>query len=170
MSSEEQKRILKMVEEGKISAEEAMHLIRVIEESSTEGETEVSEPVTRDRSGGDANRGLAANAEKARNFWMTPLWVGVGMTILGGSFMFLAMQASGLGFWFYCAWLPFLLGVAIVALSMASRTAGWLFVRVDQKPGARPQKIVFGFPIPSRLTAWVLRNFGHKIRDLDNTL
>ena len=38
MSSEEQKQILKMVEDGRISAEEAMELIKALEESDVEME------------------------------------------------------------------------------------------------------------------------------------
>ena len=41
MSSEEQKQILKMVEDGKISAEEAMTLIKALEESPNGDEIEV---------------------------------------------------------------------------------------------------------------------------------
>ena len=43
MSSEEQRRILKMVEDGKISADEAMILIRALEQESPEAEMEVFE-------------------------------------------------------------------------------------------------------------------------------
>ena len=41
MSSEEKKKILQMVEDGKISAEEAMTLIKALEETPAEDEIEV---------------------------------------------------------------------------------------------------------------------------------
>ena len=41
MSSDEQKQILKMVEDGKISADDAMKLIKALEEASAEDEIEV---------------------------------------------------------------------------------------------------------------------------------
>ena len=41
MSSEEKKKILQMVEDGKVTAEEAMALIKAIDESSVEDEVEV---------------------------------------------------------------------------------------------------------------------------------
>lgn len=44
MSSDEQKQILKMVETGKISAEEAMKLIKALEEAQAEDEIEIIEP------------------------------------------------------------------------------------------------------------------------------
>ena len=104
-----------------------------------------------------------------QRWWMIPLWVGVGVTILGGLLMFWAYQTSGIGFWFGCAWLPFLLGLAGIVLAVGSRKARWLHVRVHRKGGEHPQVIAISFPIPLRLTAWGLRTFGHRIPQLEKT-
>jgi hypothetical protein len=98
---------------------------------------------------------------------MVPFWIGVGITVLGGLLMFWAMQASGIGFWFACAWFPFLLGVAVLALSWGSRTARWMHIRVEQKSGEWPQKIALSFPLPLNLTRWFMRIFGNRIPDLN---
>lgn len=104
-----------------------------------------------------------------KQWWVIPLWAGVGITIIGGLLMFWAFNAGGFGFWFACAWFPFLLGVALLALAWSSRTSPWLHVRVHQAPGERPQKIAISFPIPVRLTVWGLRTFGHYIPQLGDT-
>ena len=104
-----------------------------------------------------------------RRYWMIPLWIGVGITILGGLFLFWAYQAGGFSFWFGCSWLPFILGLAVMVTAVASRSARWLHLRVQQKPGERPQTISLSFPLPLRLTAWFIRNFGHHIPQLKNT-
>ncbi len=107
--------------------------------------------------------------QRFRNFWWIPLWVGVGITIVGATFMFLSYRAGGFGFWFACSWFPFLLGVLVLALAWGSRTARWLHVRVHQKEGDRPQNINISLPIPIRLTAWFIRTFGARIPGLQNT-
>lgn len=106
---------------------------------------------------------------KWRNLWWIPMGVGVGILIIGALLMYWAWSASGFGFWFACAWLPFLLGVAVVALAWSSRTARWLHLRVQQKPGEKPERITISLPLPLRLTAWFLRTFGDKIPHLGKT-
>jgi hypothetical protein len=112
---------------------------------------------------------LPPEAEKWRSYWIFPLWIGVGVTVLGSGLMYRAMQASGLGFWFVCASLLFILGVLILTLASMARTSPWLHLRVQQKPGERPQRIAFSFPIPVRPTAWFLRTFGQRIPGLKRT-
>lgn len=97
------------------------------------------------------------------------MWIGVGIVVLAGWWMFSAQQNSGFGFWFYCSWVPFLIGLALMVLAWQSRTARWLHIRVHQKSGEWPQKIAISFPLPVRLTGWFLRNFGSKMRGLEHT-
>jgi hypothetical protein len=111
-----------------------------------------------------------ADVDKWRRWWTIPLWIGVGVTFIGGILMYLAMQSAGTGsFWFACAWLPFLMGVAVIALAWTSRNARWIHIRIRQAPGERPQTIAISFPIPIRLTAWILRHFGHYIPNMEHT-
>lgn len=106
--------------------------------------------------------------ERWKSFWWIPLWVGIGITVLGGLFMYLALQASGFGFWFACAWFPFLLGILILAFTWASRHMRWLHVRIQQKPGEWPQRISISFPLPLSAIAWLLRTFGNRIPNMEN--
>jgi hypothetical protein len=105
--------------------------------------------------------------QKWKRWWVIPMWVGVGITVLGGALMYVAFDRSGLGFWFACAWFPFMLGVLVMALAWGSRTVPWLHVRVHQKPGETPQKIAISFPLPIRLAGWGLKTFGHYIPNMD---
>ena len=109
------------------------------------------------------------SAMKWRNFWWIPMWVGVGVTVIGALLMYWAYNGSGFGFWFACTWFPFILGVIIMALAWASRTARWLHIRVQQKAGQKPERISISLPIPLHLTAWFVRVFGKKIPNMGAT-
>jgi len=109
---------------------------------------------------------LPEDVEKWRRWWMIPLWVGVGILVLSAVWMYSAYANSGIGFWFICSWFPFLLGVGLAALSYSSRRSRWLHLRVDQKPGERPQHIAISMPLPIGLASWFMRTFGHMIPEL----
>lgn len=183
-SINERLQILEMIDSGVISAEEGARLLQSLEGKVDEDERDEArapdnqslenlisgqmvevESTSPDISGDRSHipEEFNSNMEKWRRWWMLPLWIGVGITIVGGLLMFWAFQASGLSFWFGCAWLPFLLGLGVIMLAWSTRTARWLHLRIHQKPGERPQKIALSFPLPIRLTSWLLRLFGHKL-------
>jgi hypothetical protein len=106
--------------------------------------------------------------DRWRRWWMLPLWVGVGITILGAWLMFAAQQSSGLGFWFLCAWIPFAIGLLLIVIAWGSRTARWLHLRVQQQPGDWPRNIAISFPLPLRFTGWFMRTFRGRIPGLED--
>ena len=175
MSSDEQKQILKMVEEGKITADEAMKLIRALEVASAEDEVDVVETEAGSGFEFEAVEDLGASGmpefeevkARARRYAMVPLGIGVAFTVLASYWLFVLVQNSNYGFWFACAWVPLLLGVLLVALSAGGMNARWLYVNVEQEPGEWPQHITLGFPVPLGLLGWLLRTFGHYARDMD---
>jgi SHOCT-like protein len=176
MSSEERKKILQMVQDGKISAEQAASLMRALEEDSTEAGVEVVEtgaPYGDDTSSSaertDAPEFEAVKA-RARRFAMIPLWVGVFMTIFSAWGIYAVQQHSGVNFWFFFLMIPLLFGVLLIALGASAQTSRWLYVNVDRRNANDwPRNITIGFPLPLGLTAWFLRNFGHNIHGMRNT-
>jgi hypothetical protein len=172
MSDEERAQILKMLEDGKISPEDALKLMNALEGGD---EAEVLEPIEliappEPERGGESRAEMPdpdpefdKKVRRFRSLWLFPLAAGLVILVLGAWWMYSALLNAGLGFWFLCAGLPFLLGVVLVTLAVISKTSRWIYVRVDQKPGERPQRIVIAFPIPSPFLRWGLRNFGHAI-------
>jgi len=170
MSQDEREQILKMVADGKITAEEALKLMQALDESPAEETAEiVATPLPeeykeeKEEPKPQPDPEFTKKVNRFRRLWLIPLTVGIVLTVLGAWWMYTAMLSSGYGFWFLCAWFPFLLGVLIVTLGAISKTSRWIYVNVEQKPGESPRRIVFAFPIPSPLLRWGIRNFGHNI-------
>ena len=175
MSSEERKQILQMVEDGKLTAEQALVLIKELEQDSTESETDE----TGTGSGFENEAGftsqssapeLERTAARARGLWQIPLWIGAAFTVLSAIGMYSVMKSAGYNIWFYCLWTPFLFGVIVMAFAAWSRSAQWLFVNVDRsRSGDSPKRIFLGFPLPLGPAGWFLRTFGNHITGLKNT-
>lgn len=173
MSSEERKKILQMVEEGKISAEDAAKLMRALDEDA-EGETdEAAIEVIESRADSSYERAAAPEFDaikaRARRFSLIPLWTGVFVTVLSAWIIYSIQQNAGVNFWFYCMTLPLMLGVLLIALGAGGRTSRWIYVDVDRrdaKPGDGPKHITLGFPIPFGLVAWFFDTFGHNINGM----
>jgi hypothetical protein len=171
MSQDEREQILKMVSEGKITAEEALKLMQALDESPVEEAVEIVALSTPEENTSEEEAEpkpqpdpeFTKKVNRFRRLWLIPLTLGIALTILGAWWMYSAMLNSGYGFWFLCAWFPFLLGVLIVTLGAISKTSRWIYVNVEQKPGESPRRIVFAFPIPSMLLRWGIQNFGHNI-------
>lgn len=176
MSSEERRKILQMVADGKISAEQAATLMRALDEDagpeSASGEAEfigVASGMGGERS--DAPE-IDEVRRRANRFSSAFLWIGIIFTILSAWAMYGIQQNAGLNFWFYCMSMPLFLGIVLIALGAGSRTSRWLYVDVDRtrsrdKDG--PRRISLAFPLPLGFAAWFLRNFGSRIEGLKNT-
>jgi hypothetical protein len=181
MSAEERKKILQMVEEGKISAEQAASLMKALDEDPTPSDVEVIEPEPFSGFEGDAlsesKRTDASSAPefervkaRARSFAMIPLWVGVVIAVLSSWGIYTIQQNAGMNFWFYCLLLPLFLGVLLIVIGAGGQSSRWIYVNVDRRYAQDgPRNITLGFPLPLGLTSWFLRTFGHHIQGMKHT-
>jgi len=179
MTDQERAQILKMIDEQKVTPEEGLRLMKILEENPAEDEAMPGQPQAASgpeegpaagRPRPESDAALHAVVEKGRRLWFIPLGIGVALTVLGGLIMYWTLHPTGFSAWSYCLGLPvLLLGVAIMALGAASRTSRWIFLHVEQRPGESPRRFVMGFPLPLRFAAWALRNFGQYITNLDRT-
>ncbi len=169
MSAEERRKILQMVADGKISAEEAAALMRSLEESAEE-EIEVIEAESGSGGAGSDAQEFDQVRRRAMRFAMIPLWVGVILTVLSAWWMYSVQQNAGLNFWFFCLSMPFLLGILLIALGAGSGSSRWLYVNVDRSHQADwPKNITIALPLPLGLVGWFLKNFGSHIEGLKKT-
>jgi hypothetical protein len=174
--------ILEMIESGVITAEEGARLLQALDADDRLEETLADEaqfssqdgmPGTGSEASAEDEFGslngevieneFEPNIEKWKRYWVIPLWIGVGITIIGSLLMLWVYQSTGFSFWFGCTWLPFFLGVVLIAMAWGSRSARWLHLRVKQEPGEWPQTIAFSFPLPLNFAAWFMRTFGQFI-------
>lgn len=185
--SEERMRILEMVAEGTITAEQASQLIHALDESGPEEdeaeyldaaaapEETVFEaasdaaPEADDFSAGSAQNpsGMASenmsDFRKFRGFWYIPLAIGIVLTAISGLLVYAGNQAAWHWFWMMCVWVPLLTGISIVVFAAMSRTAHWLHVRVHTGEDEWPRNIKISLPLPLGMTGLFFKAFGKRI-------
>jgi hypothetical protein len=172
--------ILEMIENGVITADEGARLLQAfddddrLEETRNEYSASTSEAAFGDEP--DPMEEVVLDPEyqpdfeRWKRYWVIPLWIGVGFTIIGSLVMLWIYQSTGFSFWFACSWLPFLIGVGLITMAWGSRSARWLHLRIQQEPGEWPQTIAFSFPLPLNFAAWFMRTFGQfipKVNEID---
>jgi hypothetical protein len=125
--SEERERILRMVEEGKISVVEAGDLLDALgNESETADVPAVEHP-----------------EGSLKRAWEVPFFGGLLVALLGGFGLWRQggrRSVLGIG-----AWVTFFLGLAAAGVGLWSRNVPWLHLRVEEKDG---EKINLSFPLP----------------------
>lgn len=184
MSAEERKKILQMVADGKITAEQAASLMKALDEDPSPSEVEVIEPETPSGFEGDVLTGEAVSKQtessstadfervkaRARQFAMIPLWIGVLIAVFSSWGIYSIQQNAGMNFWFYCLLFPLFLGVLLIVIGAGGQGSHWLYVNVDRHNAEDgPRNITLGFPLPLGLTSWFLKTFGNNIEGLRKT-
>ncbi len=145
--SDERMKILKMVEAGQISTEEALQLLDAANQTEVANETQV-EPVY---------QAPPADIPKKGNWWLIPTAAGAVVMAIGTPLVALGLTRQAAVFWVICfGWIPFLIGLAIFTIGVWSRSARWLYLRIDNAQSER-RNIMLGFPLPLTLTALVMR-------------
>lgn len=147
MTGSEREQVLKMIDEGKISAEQGLSLIQALTADETEDSPAAS------------SAGFSAEAapsdplieslkRRVRFFYLIPLILGILLTVWMAWRMYASVQANSTGFVFYCLLFPtLLLGIFLLSLGAASQSSRWLYLDVQQKPGEKPGRILLGFPL-----------------------
>jgi uncharacterized membrane protein len=208
-NNSERMRILEMIENGEISAEQGLQMLAALQQEEPRQSPPAAERLqavselpaesaapAEPASTGSVDAGVSTGATSPspsdqttrgeplkpevispeqrqdfarwKDYWTIPLWIGVSITILGAALISWAVQSGKIGFWFYCALLPVMFGVLLIAIGSWSRTARWLHVRVQQPPGEKPQRIAISFPLPVTLAIWFFRVFRHRIPGMEN--
>jgi hypothetical protein len=153
--SEARNQVLQMLQDGKLTAEQAQELLQALEPESTTDDTreaiqgEIVEPVE------------PPDMDRFRRFWQYPFFISLAVLIAVGFGLRSMYQASegAMTFWFFCVLSLFILTFILTALAFISRSAPWLHIRIKGKEG---NKIAISLPLPMGLAQWgigIARNF-----------
>jgi len=181
------RKLLSMIENGDITAEEGLRLLNTFDRSSEEepevdhlasdkndlafSESTQNRPVNE---GEVEIRHLSSTSDDARRirrlkrWWFLPFGVGLILTVVSATWMYLGYVSKGLGWGFWLSWFPFILGIVIMALSAMSTKGKWLHVRVHEKKKGSNTHINISMPLPLGAVRWFFRNFGDKIPKTKN--
>jgi hypothetical protein len=165
--------LFQKVERGEISAHEAA---RLLEELYNRGAAQVTaEPIIVQQA--DPGHDPEPHNADIRHFsnvfhwWLIPFVAGVLMTTLGAFWMYLGWNEGEITFGFWLAWLPFSVGILLMAFSWRARASHWIHMRINQGPGRRPKHVTLSFPLPFSLVKWANRKFGQhfpsEVRGMD---
>lgn len=155
----ERRKVLEMIENGKLSAVEGLNLMNVLMDIDDDPQPETNFPPQ-----DTISETLQQPYTNKWNWlWQIPLWLGIILVVLGTIDLFLVIRSIGFGIWFILAWLPLLAGVFWIAFAWECRSAHWLCLQIRQKWGERRANYSFGFPMPLRFVTWLLSIFGDKI-------
>ena len=166
--------ILKKVGSGALSVEEGAQLLQDLE-NHAQAADRLTAPIIDQSSSFVAQSAAAPQAEDIdpvpdlswwKKGWLIPFWVGTGILVFGAMQMGWAYSSKNF-FWFYCAWLPMLLGLLVLFLSWWSQKARWVHVRVQDADGSR---VSISLPLPLGLAGWGLRTFGRFIPNMKEEL
>lgn len=121
--NEAERKILDMVEQGNLSAEEGLRLINAMgERDLTDDEAPSIEAISPPQ---PTNPQIPAEGmtltERLKRWWVLPFGVVLLITTLGVIWMFLGYQTSDFGWGFWLAWLTFLLSIFILTVSYQTR-------------------------------------------------
>ena len=148
MTSEDTLGILKKLERGEISADQA--------------QARLDEPHTPTVELNPAPFEEPAMAKWIRRLWVWPLTVGI-LTVLLGTWI-MASTANVNGLWFFCG-LPFvMLGALVIALAASAQSSHWIYINVQNKGRKRKKNadVRLGFPLPFglvRFSMLIARSF-----------
>ena len=156
--------ILKKVELGEISLEDAAERLAEFEENKIEikeqPEVIINSPIADEQTSQTAKREKPAWSYV---FWVIPLILGVLLTVFSSTWLYQNYVSSGLGFRFWLTWIPFLIGVFMIYLSWGLQRARWIHINIKQPKGESPQRIFIAFPIPFQLMGFILKLFKGKL-------
>jgi len=176
------RKLFSMIENGDITAEEGLRLLDAIDRSSAAAEDETNDQTFTDAEVLGSTGGLESDEQplkippeelkrikNLKHWWWLPFSIGLVLTVISAIWMYLGYSAKGFGWGFWLSWFPFIIGIAIMALSAMTSRMKWLHVKVHEKKGKHKANINISLPVPFGILRWFFHNFGNtipKIKDM----
>jgi hypothetical protein len=162
MAIDEWMNILKKVQTGELSAEEAARQMDSLESNQAAPGPAIPDADPLPQNPAPDESLPLPGLGWWQNAWLIPVWVGTGILVLS-AWLLSWGYANERYFWFYCSWLPLSLGILVLLLGVWSRQARWVHIRIREAAGTN---ISISLPLPVHLASWVLKMIAPRISDL----
>jgi len=173
-----ERKILEMVEQGALSAEEGLRLIKAMN-SGIKDEKPWNDSKNFEARGnpsvdeqGIFEQPFSDHEQKRINHlkrvWIVPFSFGLLIITLGSIWMFSGYRRSGFGWGFWLSWIPLIFGIFLAAISFQTNRNVWLHVRLKKKGKRSPTCFLFSLPLPLKLTRWIISTWGDLIPGLED--
>lgn len=157
--SQDRLQILKMLEAGQVSTEEALKLLEAVEEAHSGDEMAVE----------TTHQTSAVDIPSPGSWWLYIALGGAVVMAIGAPLLAFGLMGKAALFWaIFCGWIPFLIGLAILTLGVWSRNARWFHLRI-RSTRAGGSNFTLSLPLPLTLTAWILRLVRPYVAELRET-
>lgn len=149
--NDERQQILQMLQEGKITTEQAMELLEAIDTDTAPLPAFTASPA--EPMVGEIVSEATPNMDRYRSWWQIPFFISLAVMVLFGFWLRALYQSAdgALTFGFICVWSLFMLTVGLTTLAFLSRRAAWVHVRVQEKKGRR---VAISLPLPLGIASW----------------
>jgi hypothetical protein len=166
MDEQPRLQILKMIEDGTVSAEDGIRLLNALsgttappaQAASAGAPPAAQEPQSAPPAPAPAPQSPPPDFAYWRSWWRLPFAIGATVTVVSALLAWWAWRAadSQLSVWFGLLMCPLAFGVVVMLLAFASRTARWLHLRVNTGRDEFPRRIALSLPMPFGPLRWVV--------------
>ena len=150
---EEESRILEMLSNGTITADEAQELLEAL--ASDEPTTGTADIIEGDVIQEAKPHTPPPDLSRFRRWWGIALFVAAGSAFISGFGLVLMYQdRSSIAFFgFLCVWTIFILALFITVILLITRRTTWFYIDVDDADGTH---FTFGMPMPLGWVNWLV--------------
>lgn len=159
------RKILQMIQDGIICAEEAEKLLNALDGEAEPDDHPEAAAVAEQPHSGDLETARTGPPGWWQRVWVYVLAGGVLLLALAGVFTVRIAQGHSRPGWLACTLPLMIFGALVAGLTWWSRTARWLHVKVHDED----QRINISLPLPLRLAAWLLRLIGPWVPQLQDS-
>ena len=152
--------VLEQVERGEINPEEATQRLSALAEKKQPNQEKKAPKV-------EVIQDKPKSAKRHEGWWLIFVAAGALLAVLAGLWMSADLRDGGIGFGFFCAWIPLSFGVLLLLFGWFARQGPWAHVRVKSNKAEGRGKVKVDVPLPIGVAGIALHLVGDRVPGLD---